>query len=254
MKLDVAVAETFGTAMLVLVAVGTAVLAGETMGALGVALAFGLILLVMAYAIGHVSGCHINPAVTVGMALAGKMERREVPLYLVSQVIGAVIGAALLYLIANGVDGFSIDSDAAGAFGANGYDDLSPGGYNLLSGLVSEIVFTAVFVFVVLGTVHRSFPAAVGGVAAGLALTVVHLVSIPVTNTSVNPARSIGPALFAGGDYLVQLWLFIVAPTVGALLAAGLFRALEGAEEAPADEAVTGRGRFTAPPEEPAGA
>lgn len=228
------IAEVFGTAVLVLVSVGTAVLAAQNdfLGGstLGVALAFGLTLMALAYAIGHVSGCHVNPAVTLGMWLTGNMDSKEVPGYMVSQVLGGLLGAAILLLIANGVDGFSIDNDVAGAFGANGYDDLSPGGYNLLAGLVSEIVFTMIFVFVVLGTTTKNFPAAAGGIAAGFALTIVHLVSIPVTNASVNPARSIATNVFAGGDYIPQLWLFIVAPLVGGALAAGLFRVLNPAE------------------------
>lgn len=227
MNANKAIAEVFGTAVLVLVSVGTAVLAGDVVGGtLGVALAFGLTLMVLAYAIGHVSGCHVNPAVTVGMWLSGKMDRKEVPLYIVSQVLGALLGAAILLIIANGTDGFSIDNNVAGAFGANGYDDLSPGGYNLLAAAMSEVVFTMIFVFVVLGTTTRRFPAAAAGIAAGFALAIVHLVSIPVTNTSVNPARSIATNVFAGGDYISQLWLFIVAPVVGGILAALLFRFL----------------------------
>jgi len=228
MNANKAIAEVFGTAVLVLVSVGTAVLAGGFLGGstLGVALAFGLTLMVLAYAIGHVSGCHVNPAVTVGMWLSGKMDRKEVPLYIVSQVLGALLGAAILLIIANGTDGFSIDNNVAGAFGANGYDDLSPGGYNLLAAAMSEVVFTMIFVFVVLGTTTRRFPAAAAGIAAGFALAIVHLVSIPVTNTSVNPARSIATNVFAGGDYIPQLWLFIVAPVVGGILAALLFRFL----------------------------
>lgn len=216
------VAELVGTFVLVLGGVGTAVLAGEAMGALGVAIAFGLSLLVMIYVIGPVSGCHINPAVTLGLVLARKTPPRIAVGYVIAQVIGAILAAALIWLIARDVPG-GYDL-AAGGLGANGYDDHSPTGYGLLAALVIEVVLTALLVYTVLGATHRAAPVGFAGIAIGLVLTLIHLVSIPVTNTSVNPARSIGPALFVRDWALAQLWVFIVAPLVGAMLAAALYR------------------------------
>ncbi len=232
-------AELFGTFWLVLGGCGTAVLAGSVVKNGGVALAFGLTVLTMAYAVGHVSGGHFNPAVTVGLAMGRRFDWREVPAYVVTQIVGAILAAAVLLVIANGVSGF--DAGETG-FATNGYGDHSPGGYSLLAVIVTEVVLTAFFLYVILGVTDTQAPKGFAPLAIGLALTLIHLISIPVSNTSVNPARSIGPALFAGGDALAQLWVFLVAPVVGALIAgatyAGLFGAIPSA--APLEEATEG--------------
>lgn len=215
-------AELIGTFVLVFGGVGTAVLAGEAMGALGVAIAFGLTLLVMVYVIGPVSGCHINPAVTLGLVLTRKTSPQVAVGYVIAQVIGAILAAALIWLIARDIPG-GYDL-AANGLGANGYDDHSPNGYGLLAALAIETTLTALLVYTVLGATHRAAPVGFAGIAIGLVLTLIHLVSIPVTNTSVNPARSIGPAVFVRDWALSQLWVFIVAPLVGAVIAAALFR------------------------------
>lgn len=233
MNLRVGVAETLGTAVLMMGGVGTAVLAGSAMGMLGIAFAFGLSLLVMAATIGHVSGCHINPAVTVGLWASGKLDSREVPTYLVAQFLGALIGAGVVFLVASGLDGFS----AADGFASNGYGARSPDGYGLVSVIIAEVAFTALFVLVVLATTRPTFPVSLGPVAAGFGLVLVHLATIPVSNASVNPARSFGSAVFAGGPALSQLWVFLIAPTVGGLVAAGLWRAL--GPEVDDDEVLT---------------
>jgi aquaporin Z len=189
-------------------------------GLLGVALAFGLTLLTMAYAIGHISGCHLNPAVTVGLTFGGRFPPSLVLPYVVAQVVGAIVGAAVLYAIANGSPDFSI----AGGFAANGYADHSPGKYGLGACLLTEIVMTMMFLFVIMGATHGKAPAGFAPIAIGLALTLIHLISIPVTNTSVNPARSTGPALFVGGWALSQLWLFWVAPLIGGAAGGLIYR------------------------------
>jgi aquaporin Z len=209
-------AETLGTFWLVLGGCGTAVLAGEDVGTLGIALAFGLAMLTGAYAFGHVSGAHFNPAVSAGLATAGRFSWRDVPTYAVAQLVGATLAGVVLLLIASGRSGF--DATASG-FASNGYAERSPGGYSLLAVLVAEVVLTALFLFVFLGATSRRVAAGFSGLAVGLALTVVHLVGIPVSNMSVNPARSLGVAWFAGGDALGQVWLFIVAPLIGAMIA-----------------------------------
>jgi aquaporin Z len=221
-------AELIGTFVLVFGGIGTAVLAGERVGALGVALAFGLALLVMVYAIGPVSGCHINPAVTLGLLLTGKTTPQRAVGYVIAQIIGAIAAAAVVWLIARDIPG-GYDL-ATGGLGANGYDDHSPNGYGLLAALIIETVLTAFLVYTVLGATHRAAPVGFAGLAIGLVLTLIHLVSIPVTNTSVNPARSIGPAIFVRDWALSQLWVFIVAPLVGAAIAAALFRITHEAE------------------------
>jgi len=212
-------AEFIGTLWLVLGGCGSAVLAATFpqvgIGLVGVSLAFGLTVLTMAYAIGHVSGCHLNPAVSVGLFVGGRFPAADLIPYIIAQVLGASAGAGILYVIASGAPGF----DLAGGFASNGYGEHSPGDYSLLAGLVSEIVMTFGFLFVILGSTHGKAPKGFAPIAIGLALTLIHLVSIPVTNTSVNPARSTGPALFVGGWALDQLWLFWVAPLVGAALA-----------------------------------
>ena len=232
-----AAAEFVGTAWLVLGGCGSAVLAAAFpavgIGLLGVSLAFGLTVLTMAYAIGHVSGCHLNPAVTVGLTVARRFPVQEVIPYVAAQVIGAIAGAGVLYLIASGKAGF----DLGAGFASNGYGDHSPGGYTLAAGLVTEAVMTFAFVFVILGATDRRAPAALAPVAIGLCLTLIHLVSIPVTNTSVNPARSTGPAVLVGSWALAQLWAFWLAPLVGAA-AAGIIYPLVALERAPEKEAA----------------
>lgn len=224
-------AEFFGTFWLVLGGCGSAVLAAAFpnvgIGLLGVALAFGLTVLTMAFAIGHISGCHLNPAVSIGLCAGGRFPAKELLPYIVSQVVGGLVAGGVLYVIASGAAGF----DVSAGFAANGYGAHSPGGYSLLAALVTEIVMTMMFLIVILGATDRRAPQGLAPIAIGLCLTLIHLVSIPVTNTSVNPARSTGVALFAGGWAIGQLWLFWVAPIVGALLGAAVYRWIGGAKE-----------------------
>ncbi|WP_305406486.1 aquaporin Z [Photobacterium leiognathi] len=218
------VAEFIGTFWLVLGGCGSAVLAAAYpdlgIGFLGVALAFGLTVVTMAYAIGHISGCHLNPAVTVGLWAGNRFPTGEVVPYVISQVLGGIAGAAVLYVIASGHAGF----DLSGGFASNGYGEHSPGHYSLLSSFVTEVVMTFMFLFVILGATHKLASPQMAGLAIGLALTLIHLISIPVTNTSVNPARSTGPALFVGDWAISQLWMFWVAPLIGAVLAGWVYR------------------------------
>jgi aquaporin Z len=223
-----AIAEVLGTLWLVLGGCGSAVLAaiffvGDAstgIGFLGVALAFGLTVVTGAYALGHISGGHFNPAVTLGVLAARRIEAREAGMYIVAQVVGAIIGAAVIVVIANGVDGFTVGADPGeSALAANGFADHSPGGYDWVAAAVAEVVMTFFFLLVILGVTGRGAPAGFGPLAIGLALTLIHLISIPVTNTSVNPARSTGPAVFVGGWAIGQLWMFWLAPIVGAVLA-----------------------------------
>jgi len=220
------VAELFGTFWLVFGGCGSAVLAavfpGLGIGFAGVALAFGLTLLTMCYAIGHISGCHINPAVTCGLVAGGRFPARELIPYVAAQVLGAIAAAAVLYLIASGRAGF----DASAGFASNGYGEHSPGGYSLTAALVAEMVLTGFFLFIIMGATHNRAPSGLAGVAIGLSLTLIHLVGIPVTNTSVNPARSTGVALFQGSWAVDQLWLFWLAPIVGGVIGALVYRAL----------------------------
>jgi aquaporin Z len=216
-------AELVGTFVLVFASCGSAVLAGDKIGFLGVSLAFGLSLLAMVYAIGPISGCHINPAVTVGIVLSKKMDAKYAAGYIVAQILGAIAASALLLLIVKGAPG-GYDPSVAG-FAANGYAEHSPGHYNLLSALLVEIVLTFFLVYTVLGATDIKAPVGFAGVAIGFVLTLIHLVGIPVTNTSVNPARSIGPAIFVGGWALSQLWLFIIAPLIGSVMAAAVYMA-----------------------------
>ncbi|HYF12103.1 MAG TPA: aquaporin Z [Actinomycetota bacterium] len=217
-------AEFLGTFVLVLGGCGAAVLAAVFtsdgvqlgIGFLGVAFAFGLAVLTMAYAVGHISGGHFNPAVTLGLAAGKRFPWRDTIGYIVIQVVAAIFAAAVLYLVASGQDGFSATQSG---FATNGFGDRSPGGYGMLSAFVIEVVLTAVFLYVILGVTDTRAPRGFAPLAIGFALTLIHLISIPVTNTSVNPARSIGPGMFAGGDAIAQLWLFILAPVVGALIA-----------------------------------
>lgn len=217
------IAELVGTFVLVFASCGAAVMAGDEIGYLGVAFAFGLSLLAMVYAIGPISGCHINPAVTIGVVISKKMDARYAVGYIVAQVLGAIAASALLLVIAQGAPG-GYDPTVAG-FAANGYGAHSPGGYNLVAAFSVEIVLTFFLVFTVLAATDIRAPVGFAGLAIGLVLTLIHLVGIPVTNTSVNPARSIGPAIFVGGWALAQLWLFIVAPLIGAAIAAAVYKA-----------------------------
>jgi aquaporin Z len=225
------VAETFGTFWLVLGGCGSAVIAGEYIGNAGVALAFGLTVLTMAYAVGHVSGGHFNPAITVGLATARRFDWKDVPAYVGAQVVGAVVASLVLFVIANGLSGFSASESG---FATNGYGDHSPAGYSLLAVIVAELVLTAFFLYVILGATDTRAPKGFAPIAIGLALTLIHLVSIPVSNTSVNPARSLGPALFAGADALAQLWVFLLVPTLGGLVAGATYALLFGDSEEPA--------------------
>ena len=223
-------AEFLGTLWLVLGGCGTAVLAGPTVGWVGVSIAFGLTVVSMAYAIGHISGCHLNPAVTVGLAAAGRHPKNEVLGYVVAQTLGAIAGAGVLYLIVSGrYGGYTIDG-----FASNGFREHSPERYGIKSAFVTEVVMTFFFLLVIIGATARAATPAMAGLAIGLCLTLIHLISIPITNTSVNPARSTGPALFAGGAYLAQLWLFWVAPLVGAVAAAFVYRFI-GSDEGGSD-------------------
>ena len=216
-------AELMGTFWLVLGGCGSAVLAAAApnvgIGWLGVSLAFGLTVLTMAYAIGHVSGCHLNPAVSIGLWAGKRFPSRELLPYIVAQVIGGILGATVLYLIASGKADFSL----AGGFAANGYGEHSPDGYSMVAGLVAELVLTFMFLIIILGATDGRAPQGFAPIAIGLGLTLIHLIGIPVTNLSVDPARSTGPAVFVGGWALQQLWLFWVAPTVGAVLAGGAY-------------------------------
>jgi aquaporin Z len=218
------VAEFIGTFWLVLGGCGSAVLAAAFpdvgIGLLGVSLAFGLTVLTMAFAIGHISGCHLNPAVSVGLVVGGRFPAKELLPYIVAQVAGAIVAAFALYFIASGKAGF----DLSGGLAANGYADHSPGQYSLVAGFVSEVVMTFMFLIVILGATDKRAPAGLAPIAIGLCLTLIHLISIPVTNTSVNPARSTGPALVVGGWAIAQLWLFWVAPIIGAALAGAAYR------------------------------
>jgi len=218
-----ALAELVGTFWLVFGGCGSAVLAAGFpqlgIGFVGVSLAFGLTVLTMAFAIGHISGCHLNPAVTAGLAVGGRFPAREVPIYVAAQVVGAVLASGVLYLIASGKPDFSL----AGGFASNGYGEHSPGGYSLTAAIVSEAVLTFMFLIVILGSTDERAPKGFAPIAIGLCLTLIHLIGIPVTNVSVNPARSTGPALFVGDWALSQLWLFWLAPVLGAVLAGVLY-------------------------------
>jgi aquaporin Z len=219
------IAEMIGTMVLVLMGCGSAVIAGADgttgVGLLGIAFAFGLSVVAMAYAIGHISGCHINPAISIGMVLAGRMKAGEAAYYIVAQIIGGLIGAGILYLIASG------KADYAGGLGQNGYGELSPQKYSLASGLIAEVVFTFIFLLVIFGsTSTKNINGGFAGLSIGLSLVLIHIVGIPITGVSVNPARSIGPAVLVGGETLSQVWLFIVAPILGAILSAVVWNSL----------------------------
>jgi aquaporin Z len=223
-------AEFIGTFWLVLGGCGSAVLAASFpnvgIGLLGVSLAFGLTVLTMAFAIGHISGCHLNPAVSIGLWSGGRFSSSEIGPYIIAQIAGGIAGAAVLYIIATGKAGFEV-----GGFASNGYGEHSPGGYSLIAALVTEVVMTFMFLLIILGATDKRAPQSFAPIAIGLGLTLIHLISIPVTNTSVNPARSTGVALFAGGWAISQLWMFWVAPIVGAILAGVVYRWLGSHEK-----------------------
>jgi aquaporin Z len=234
-------AEFFGTFWLTFGGCGSAVLAAKFLategttpinlgiGLVGVALAFGLTVLTMAYAIGHISGCHLNPAVSFGLFVGGRFKGAELPGYIIAQVLGAIAGATVLYVIASGQSSFSL----AGGFASNGYGEHSPGGYSMVAGLVAEVVLTFFFLLIILGATDSRAPQGFAPIAIGLGLTLIHLIGIPVTNLSVNPARSTGPALFVGGWALQQLWLFWVAPLIGAALAGVVYPLIAGNPKKP---------------------
>ena len=227
-------AEFFGTFWLVLGGCGSAVLAaafpGLGIGLLGVSLAFGLTVLTMAFAIGHISGCHLNPAISIGLWAGGRFPANKLLPYIISQVLGAIVAGGVLFLIASGKAGF----DVSAGFASNGYGAHSPGGYSLLAALLTEIVMTMMFLVVILGATDKRVPQGFAPIAIGLCLTLIHLISIPVTNTSVNPARSTGVALFVGDWAIAQLWLFWIAPIVGACIGAAAYRYIGGSKESPA--------------------
>ena len=229
-----AAAEAVGTFWLVFGGCGSAVIAAGFpdvgIGLLGVSLAFGLTVLTMAYSLGHISGCHLNPAVTVGLWVGGRFPAGDIPAYVIAQVVGATVAAVVLLLIASGAPGFDLQ---ASGLAQNGFGAESPGGYSMMAGLIAEVVLTAGFLIVILGSTDRRAPAGFAPIAIGLALTLIHLVSIPVTNTSVNPARSTGPALIVGGPAIEQLWFFWVAPIVGALIGGLLYKLMFAGEAKP---------------------
>ncbi|MEZ8791379.1 aquaporin Z [Vibrio splendidus] len=225
------IAEMFGTFWLVLGGCGSAVLAAAFpdvgIGLLGVSLAFGLTVLTMAFAIGHISGCHLNPAVTIGLWSGGRFDGKDVAPYIIAQVIGGIIAGGVLFVIASGQAGFDVVSSG---FASNGYGEHSPGGYSLTAALVCEVVMTMVFLFVIMGATDSKAPAGFTPIAIGLCLTLIHLISIPVTNTSVNPARSTGVAVFVGDWAVSQLWLFWIAPIIGAVIGAAIYKAVRGSD------------------------
>jgi len=230
-KFRIAIAEAIGTAVLVIGGCGSAVLAtnqklfeSNSIGLLGVSIAFGLSLLIMAFTIGPISGCHINPAVTLGLLVAKKVPKRYVPFYIGAQIVGGILGGAVIYAIASGQAGFDA---AASGFASNGYGEHSPGGYGLVAAIVAEVVLTAFLLFTIMGTTHPEFPAGFAPIPIGLMLTLIHLVGIPVTNTSVNPARSIGVAVFQGSWALQQLPIFIIAPCIGGILGVLAYKVIQ---------------------------
>ena len=219
-------AELVGTFVLVFIGCGSATLAGKYIGFAGIAFAFGLSVLVMVYAIGGISGCHINPAISISMFASGKLKAKDTVIYVIVQCVGAVIAAAVIYAVALGNPGYSL---AVNGLGQNGYGVASPGGFSMASGFIAEVVLTFIFLLVIYGSTSERAPKGFAGISIGLSLVMIHLVGIPITGTSVNPARSLGPAVIVGGTALSQLWLFWVAPIIGGLLAAGVWRLLETA-------------------------
>jgi aquaporin Z len=226
------VAEFLGTFTLVFIGCGSAVIAGSHIGFAGISFAFGLTVLAMVYAIGPISGCHINPAISIAMLVAGKMKGKDCLMYIIAQCLGAIVGAAILLAIANGVSGY--ERSVAG-LGQNGFgDDGSPGGYSLAACFLAEVVLTAIFLFVIFGSTSKGAPKGFAGLSIGFSLVLIHLVGIPITGTSVNPARSLGPALLVGGEAIKQVWLFLIAPVLGAIVAALVWKLFleSGSEEA----------------------
>jgi aquaporin Z len=214
-------AELIGTLALVLIGCGSAVIAGSYISVVGISFAFGLTVLAMVYAIGNISGCHINPAITIAMWVADKIKGKDAIFYVIAQCIGGIIGAGILWAIASGNTNFSL---AASGLGQNGYGVHSPAGYSLVACFIAEVVLTALFLFVIFGSTHKDAPKGFAGLSIGFTLVLIHLVGIPITGTSVNPARSLGPAVFVGGAALSQLWLFIVAPIIGGVIAAIIWK------------------------------
>jgi aquaporin Z len=223
-----ATAEVFGTFWLVFGGCGAAVFAGSVIGWAGIAAAFGLTVLTMAYAIGHISGCHLNPAVSIGLTVAKRFDAKDLPAYIGAQLVGAIAAIGCIFLISKGLDGWTLTE---GSLASNGFDERSPGGYNMTAALVAEVVLTFMFLIIILGATDKRAPAASAGIAIGLGLTLIHLIGIPITNLSVNPARSTGPALFEGGEAVKQLWLFWVAPIVGAGLAGIVYPMVAGDQD-----------------------
>lgn len=214
-------AELIGTFALVLVGCGSAVIAGQSIGFFGISFAFGLTVLAMVYAIGNISGCHINPAITIAMLVAGKIKFKDAVAYIIVQCVGAIVGAGVLLAIAIGQPNYSL---AVNGLGQNGYGSQSPGGYSLTAGFIAELVLTALFLFVIFGSISKDAPQGFAGISIGLSLVLIHLVGMPLTGTSVNPARSLGPVVFVQGEALSQLWLFWVAPIIGGVLSALVWR------------------------------
>lgn len=221
-------AELIGTFALVFVGCGSAVIAGSQIGFAGIAFAFGLTVLAMVYAIGPISGCHINPAITVAMLTAGRISGKDAVGYIIAQCIGAIAAAVVLMVVASGNAGYTV---AANGLGQNGYGPHSPAQYSLLACFIAEVVLTFLFLFVIFGSTHKNTPQEFAGVSIGFSLVLIHLIGIPITGTSVNPARSLGPALLAGGEALSQLWLFIAAPIIGAIVAALIWKGLMGSDD-----------------------
>jgi aquaporin Z len=217
------IAELIGTFALVFIGCGSAVIAGEYIGFLGISFAFGLVLLALVFAIGGISGCHVNPAVTVGMLIVGKIKSKDAALYIVFQCIGAIIAAGLLLIIVSGQSGYSLSING---LGQNGYGSFSPAGFSLISCFIAEVIFTALLIFIILGSTSKFAPDGFAGIPIGFSLAFIHIVGIPITGTSVNPARSLGPAIFAGTSALSQLWLFLIAPLIGGIIAAILWKFL----------------------------
>jgi len=230
------VAEFLGTFTLVFIGCGSAVIAGSHIGYYGIAFAFGLTVLAMVYAIGPISGCHINPAISIAMLVAGKMKGKDTLMYIIAQCLGAIVGAAILLAIANGVKGYDLSTNGLGqnGYGVGSSPGWSPGGYSLGACFLAEVVLTAIFLFVIFGSTSKAAPKGFAGLSIGFSLVLIHLVGIPITGTSVNPARSLGPAIFVRGDAISHVWLFIVAPILGAILAALIWKLFlePGAEEA----------------------
>ena len=226
------VAEFLGTFALVFIGCGSAVIAGGQIGYAGISFAFGLTVLAMVYAIGPISGCHINPAISIAMLVAGKMKGKDALMYIIAQCLGAVVAAGILLTIANGVSGYDLATDG---LGQNGFGrDGSPAGYSLAACFLAEVVLTAIFLFVIFGSTSKGAPKGFAGLSIGFSLVLIHLVGIPITGTSVNPARSLGPAIFARGDAISQVWLFLIAPVLGAIVAALIWKLFfeSGSEEA----------------------